>query len=61
MKYVWIEKHKLRWPVFVKGWVQEASASGYRQYLARRKKILARRHLSKTTLLVDIRAVFAEA
>ncbi len=37
------------------------SASGYRQHLARRKKILTRRHLSETALLVEIRAVYAEA
>ena len=61
MKYAWIEKHKLRWPVCVQCRVLGVSASGYRQHLARRKKILTRRHLSETALLVEIRAVYAEA
>ncbi len=61
MKYAWIERHKLRWPVCVQCRVLKVSASGYRQHLARRKKILARRHLSETALLVEIRAVHAEA
>jgi putative transposase len=61
MKYAWIERHKLRWPVCVQCRVLGVSASGYRQHLARRKKILARRHLSDTALLVEIRAVYAEA
>ena len=61
MKYAWIEKNKLRWPVCVQCRVLGVSASGYRQHLARRKKILTRRHLSETALLVEIRAVYAEA
>ena len=61
MKYAWIEKHTLRWPVRVQCRVLGVSASGYRQHRARRKKILTRRHLSETALLVEIRAVYAEA
>jgi len=61
MKYAWIERNKLRWPVCVQCRVLSVSASGYRQHLARRKKILTRRHLSETALLVEIRAVYAEA
>ena len=61
MKYAWIEKNKLRWPVCIQCRVLGVSASGYRQHLARRKKILTRRHLSETALLVEIRAVHAEA
>jgi len=61
MKYAWIEKNKLRWPVCVQCRVLSVSASGYRQHLARKKKILTRRHLSETALLVEIRAVHAEA
>ena len=60
MKYAWIEKNKLRWPVCMQCRVLSVSASGYRQHLARRKKILTRRHLSETALLVEIRAVYAE-
>jgi putative transposase len=61
MKYAWIEKNKLRWPVCVQCRVLGVSASGYRQHHARRKKILPRRHLTETALLVEIRAVYAEA
>jgi transposase InsO family protein len=61
MKYAWIERNKLRWPVCVQCRVLEVSASGYRQHLARKKKILTRRHLSETALLVEIRAVYTEA
>jgi transposase InsO family protein len=61
MKYAWIERNKLRWPVCVQCRVLSVSASGYRQHLARRKKMLTRRHLSETALLVEIRAVYAEA
>jgi transposase InsO family protein len=61
MKYAWIDRNKLRWPVCVQCRVLGVSTSGYRQHLARRKKILTRRHLSETALLVEIRAVYAEA
>ena len=61
MKYAWIERNKLRWPVCVQCRVLQVSASGYRQHLARKKKILTRRHLSEMALLVEIRAVYAEA
>jgi transposase InsO family protein len=61
MKYAWIERNKLLWPVCVQCRVLSVSASGYRQHQARQKKILTRRHLSETALLVEIRAVYAEA
>jgi transposase InsO family protein len=61
MKYAWIEKNTLRWPVCVQCRVLEVSISGYHQHRARQKKILTRRHLSETALLVEIRAVYAEA
>jgi putative transposase len=61
MKYAWIEKHKLLWPVCAQCRVLGVSASGYRQHRARRKKTLTRRHLSETALLVEIRAVYNEA
>ena len=61
MKYAWIERDKLLWPVCVQCRVLCVSASGYRQHQARRKKILTRRHLSKTALVVEIRAVFSAA
>jgi putative transposase len=61
MKYAWIENHKLRWPVCVQCRVLGVSVSGYRQHVVRRKKILTRRHLSETALVVEIRAVYAAA
>jgi transposase InsO family protein len=61
MKYAWIEKNNLRWPICVQCRVLSVSASGYRQHIARRKKILTRRHLSETALLVEIRAAYTEA
>ena len=61
MKYAWIEQNKLRWPVCMQCRVLGVSASGYRQHRARKKKILTRRHLSETALLVEIRAVYTEA
>ncbi len=61
MKYAWIEKNELLWPVCVQCRVLGVSASGYRQHRARRKKILTRRHLSETALLVEIRAVYTKA
>jgi hypothetical protein len=45
MKYAWIERNKLRWPVCVQCRVLGVRASGYRQRRARQKKILMRRHL----------------
>ena len=59
MKYAWIERHRLHWPVYVQCRVLGVSASGYRQHVARRKKILTHRHLSETALMVEIRAVYA--
>jgi putative transposase len=61
MKYAWIEKNKLLWPVCVQCRVLGVSASGYRQHRERKQKILPRRHLSETALLVEIRAVYSEA
>jgi putative transposase len=61
MQYAWVEKNKLLWPVCVQCRVLGVSASGYRQHRARREKILTRRHMSATALLVEIRAVYKEA
>ncbi len=57
MKCAWIERHKLRWPMCGRCQVLKMSASGYLQHLTRRKKILARRHLSQTALLRDSRGM----
>ncbi len=61
MKYAWIEKNKLLWPVCAQSRVLGVSASGYRQHRVRRKKVLTRRHLPEIALLVEIRAVYTEA
>jgi transposase InsO family protein len=61
MKYAWIERNKLLWPVCVQCRVLGVSASGYRQHRVRRKKNLSRRHLTETALLVEVRAVYTEA
>ncbi len=57
MKYAWIENNKLLWLACLQCRVLGVSASGYRQHRARRTKIITRRHLSETALLVEIRAV----
>ncbi len=57
MKFAWIEKNVGCWPVRTPCRVLQVSGSGYYQHHARRKKIIARRHLSQTALLVEIRAV----
>jgi putative transposase len=57
MKYAWIEKNVVCWPVRTQCRVLEVSVSGYYQHQARRWKITARRHLSQIALLVEIQAV----
>jgi transposase InsO family protein len=60
MKYAFIERHKLVWPICVQCRVLLASVSGYHEHLARRAHIAKRRHLSDEALLVHISAVYAE-
>ena len=60
MKYAFIQRHKLVWPICVQCRVLLVSVSGYHQHLARRKQIAQRRHLSDESLLVHISAVYAE-
>ena len=52
MKYAFIQRHKLVWPIRVQCRVLLVSVSGYHQHLARRKQIAQRRHLSDEALLV---------
>jgi len=59
MKYAFILRNKLVWPICVQCRVLEVSVSGYHQHQARRSKIGPRRHLSDEALLVHIRAVYA--
>jgi transposase InsO family protein len=60
MKYAFILRHKLVWPISVQCRVLLVSVSGYHQHLARRVYIAQRRHLSDEALLVHISAVYAE-
>jgi len=60
MKYAFIERHKLVWPICVQCRVLLVSVSGYHQHLARRADITHRRHLSDEALVVHIGAVYAE-
>src|SRR5665213_2966711 len=60
MKYAFIQRHKLVWPICVQCRVLRVSVSGYHQHLARCRQIAQRRHLSDEALLVHISAVSAE-
>jgi putative transposase len=60
MKYAFIERHKLVWPICIQCRVLLVSVSGYHEHLARRVHIAQRRHLSDAALLVHISAVYAE-
>ena len=60
MRYAFIQRHKLVWPICVQCRVLLVSVSGYHEHLARRLHIAQRRHLSDEALLVHISAVFAE-
>ena len=60
MKYAFIQRNKLVWPICVQCRVLLVSVSGYHEHLARRVAIAQRRHLSDEALLVHISAVYAE-
>jgi len=60
MKYAFIQRHKLVWPIRVQCRVLRVSVSGYHQHLVRRREIAQRRHLSDEALLVHISAAYAE-
>jgi transposase InsO family protein len=60
MKYAFIQRHKLVWPISVQCRVLLVSVSGYHEHRARRVLIAQRRHLSDQALLVHISAVYAE-
>jgi transposase InsO family protein len=60
MKYAFIQRHKLVWPICVQCRVLLVSISGYHEHFARRVHIAKRRHLSDEALLVYISAVYAE-
>ena len=60
MKYAFIQRNKLVWPVWVQYRVLLVSVSGYHEHLARREEIAQRRHLSDKALLVHISVVYVE-
>jgi transposase InsO family protein len=60
MKYAFIQRNKLVWPICVQCRVLLVSVSGYHEHLARGVDIAQRRHLSDEALLVHISAVYAE-
>jgi putative transposase len=60
MKYAFVQRNKLVWPISVQCRVLRVSVSGYHAHLARRVAIGQRRHLSDEALLVHISAVYAE-
>src|ERR1039458_3862325 len=60
MKYAFIQRNKLVWPICVQCRVLLVSVSGYHEHLARSVDISQRRHLSDEALLVHISAVYAE-
>ena len=60
MRYAFIHRNKLVWPICVQCRVLMVSVSGYHEHLARRAHIAQRRHLSDEALLVHISAIYAE-
>ncbi|EQD73678.1 transposase, partial [mine drainage metagenome] len=52
MKYAFIQRNKLVWPICVQCRVLLVGISGYHEHLARRLDIAKRRHLSDEALLV---------
>ena len=60
MKYAFIQRNKLVWPISVQCRVLLVSVSGFHEHLARRRDIAQRRHLSDEALLVHISAIYAE-
>jgi putative transposase len=60
MKYAFIQRNRLVWPIRVQCRVLLVSVSGYHEHLVRRLHIAQRRHLSDQALLVHISAVYAE-
>jgi hypothetical protein len=52
MKYAFIQRNRLVWPISIQCHVLLVSVSGYHEHLARRVDISKRRHLSDEALLV---------
>jgi len=60
VKYAFIDRHRLVWPIRVQCRVLGVSATGYHQHRKRRERIKERRHLTDEALLVHIRSIQAE-
>ncbi|HUY80622.1 MAG TPA: IS3 family transposase [Acidobacteriaceae bacterium] len=60
MKYAHIHRSCHLWPDRLQCEVLEVSFTGYHQHQMRRRRLAARRHMSDATLLVHIRALYAE-
>ena len=69
MKYAFIRRHSVQWPIMVQCRVLRVSAAGYHEHIARQRVQelpvlplpVAPRYLSDTALLVHIRAIHAES
>jgi putative transposase len=59
VRYAFIQRNRLLWPISVQCRVLLVSVSGYHQHVKRRKQMAQRRPLSDAALLVHVRAVFA--
>jgi len=60
VKYAFIDRHRLVWPIRVQCRVLGVSSTGYHQHRKRRARIQERRHLSDEALLAHIRSIQAE-
>lgn len=60
MRYAFIYRHRLVWPIRVQCRVLRVSVAGYHEHFARRRTLARRRHLTDEALLTHIRAVHAE-
>ena len=60
MKYAFIDRHRLVWPIRVQCRVLGVSSTGYHQHRKRRERIKERRHLSEEAMLVHIRSIQTE-
>jgi putative transposase len=60
VRYAFICRNRLLWPIRVQCRVLEVSAAGYHEHVARRRAPRPGRHLSDQALLAHIRAVHAE-
>jgi putative transposase len=60
VRYAFINRHRLFWPIRVQCRVLRVSVAGYHEHFARRRVLARRRHLSDEALLAHIRAVHAE-